>query len=85
MYLNTFEMDLKKISDKFIKNKVKEIILSLKNAKGLNEISQLKKIKASNIAYRIRINDYRLGFYYINNKIELSRLVHRKDIYKHFP
>jgi mRNA-degrading endonuclease RelE of RelBE toxin-antitoxin system len=31
------------------------------------------------------IGDYRIGFYYENNQIELVRVVKRNDIYKVFP
>jgi mRNA interferase RelE/StbE len=36
-------------------------------------------------AYRIRIGDYRLGFYYTENQIEIARFLKRNDIYKVFP
>lgn len=36
-------------------------------------------------AFRIRIKDYRLGFYLEKDTILISRLLNRKDIYKYFP
>lgn len=85
LFLHTFENDLKKINDKSLLNKLKNIIISIENANSLSEIENIMKIKGSKSAFRLRINDFRLGFYYENGIIELCRFVHRKDIYKLFP
>jgi len=45
----------------------------------------LKGGKKSKDAYRMRINKYRICFYYRNDKIELVRVLPRKDVYKVFP
>lgn len=84
-FLQSFEYDLKKIPDKSLKNKIKEIIILLQGSDKISVINKVKKIKGTSNAYRIRIGDYRLGFFYNDNIIELSRFVHRKDIYKLFP
>jgi mRNA-degrading endonuclease RelE of RelBE toxin-antitoxin system len=44
-----------------------------------------KKIKTHEAAYRIRIGNYRLGFFYEHHEVIFSRILHRKDIYKYFP
>ena len=85
LFLHTFENDLKKIYDKPLLKKLKNIIISIEEANSLSEIESVKKIKGSKSAFRIRINDFRLGFYYEEGTIELCRFVHRKDIYKLFP
>ena len=36
-------------------------------------------------AYRIRIGDYRLGIYYYEDTVTITRFVKREDIYKLFP
>ena len=36
-------------------------------------------------AYRIRIGDYRLGFYFEDNSIDIARFLKRDDIHKVFP
>lgn len=84
-FLHTFENDLKRVQDKLLLNKLKNLIISLENANSLSEIESVKKIKGSKSAFRIRINDFRLGFFYEEGTIELCRFVHRKDIYKLFP
>jgi mRNA interferase RelE/StbE len=36
-------------------------------------------------AFRIRVRDYRIGFYYENDIVELARFLHRGKIYKVLP
>lgn len=61
------------------------IITNLQQAKQLTQIKDCKKIKGSKAAYRIRLNQYRIGFFFENETIELVRVLGRKDIYKYFP
>jgi len=55
------------------------------SAEKLDELNQVKKLKSGDIFYRIKIQDYRVGFTYENNEITLVRFLHRKDIYQYFP
>lgn len=45
----------------------------------------LKKIAGFENYYRIKIQDYRVGFKKESNTIIFMRVKHRKDIYKVFP
>jgi mRNA-degrading endonuclease RelE of RelBE toxin-antitoxin system len=85
VFLQSFENDLKKVQDKSLLKKLKDTIINLENSKSLSEVANIKKIKGSHSAFRLRIKDYRLGLFYENGVIELCRFVHRKDIYKLFP
>ena len=60
------------------------IITNLQQAKQLTQIKDCKKIKGSKTAYRIRLNQYHIGFFFENETIELVRILGRKDIYKYF-
>ncbi|MDF0714912.1 plasmid stabilization protein [Muricauda sp. 334s03] len=84
-YHKSLEKDLRKINDKKIKQKLKPIILEMKEAKVLDELKSIKKLTGHPNAFRMRIGSYRLGFYYENNILILSRFVKRNDIYKLFP
>jgi mRNA interferase RelE/StbE len=78
--------DAKKINDKKLVEKIDALIRDLKEAESLLEIPNLKKLKGSSFAFRIRIGDYRLGLYqYSEGEILLMRLLKRNDIYKVFP
>jgi len=83
--LNSFIRDVKKIKDKQIKNKIKEIFNEIENSNALSEIKNLKKMSGYNDFYRIRLKDYRIGLYFSENTIYLVRILHRKEIYKFFP
>lgn len=61
------------------------IIIAIQNAGKLTELHSCKKLKGYKKAYRIRIGDYRIGFVFENNIIELVRVLARKDMYRYFP
>ena len=84
-FLAKFNKDLDKIDDKIIRQKILEIIEEIESVEKISGLSKLKKLSGFKSAYRIRIDDYRLGFFFENDVCELARIVHRKDIYKVFP
>jgi mRNA interferase RelE/StbE len=85
-YLPTFIKDLKRLksasSYSTIKNLVFTDILAVQN---LQEISNLKKLKGDDNAYRIRVGDYRIGFFLEDNIITFVRVLHRREFYRYFP
>lgn len=85
IYLESLVKDLKKIKDKKLLSSLSKVFISLEEIDDLFKISSVKKISGHPEAYRIRIGDYRLGFYYSDNKIEIARFLKRNDIYKVFP
>ena len=84
-FLSSFSKDLSKLSSPSIRKSVKNLIIKIENAKVLTEIPNVKKLTGYQTAYRIRLGDYRVGFFFEKNIIQLARIVHRKDIYKVFP
>ncbi len=80
-----FAKDLQAINDAKLKATVKEFILYLENATDFDVIPNIKRLKGFQNTYRYRMGDYRIGFYYENEQIELVRFVKRNDIYKVFP
>ncbi|WPP49284.1 type II toxin-antitoxin system RelE family toxin [Catalinimonas niigatensis] len=80
---STFEKE--KDKGQLLKQKIKQAILNIQQAQKLAEIKNVKKLKGSTNAYRIRIGDYRIGFYYLNKKVILARFKNRKELYQNFP
>lgn len=80
-----FEKDTNKISDKSILKKIASCIIDTQNAKSLNEVKNLKKLKGFDLEYRIKIGDYRIGLVIESKVVSFIRFLHRKDIYKFFP
>lgn len=85
-YLPSFIKDLKKIKKTAIYAEIRKLAFqTLPDCHNISEIKNLKKIKGHKNAYRIRIGDYRLGIFIDNEIITLSRVLHRKDVYRYFP
>jgi mRNA interferase RelE/StbE len=80
-----FEKDLKLIKDRSLLGKLKQIILTCKQAESFVELNNLKKMQGYDNFYRIRLGDYRVGIEFFENEIIFVRFLHRKDIYKFFP
>jgi mRNA interferase RelE/StbE len=81
----SFVKDTKKVKDKKVLSKLADTIEHLSTITKLSDIPNCKKLKGSSTAYRIRIGDYRAGFFYENGTIYFSRFIHRKEIYSMFP
>ncbi len=84
-FLAKFSKDIDQISVKSVKSNLVKLIEQLEAEENLNNIPNLKKLAGHKSAYRVRIGNYRVGFFYENNKIIFARIIHRKDIYKVFP
>jgi len=84
-FLAKFSKDLDKIKSKKLKASILEVIEHIEDAENLGMITNLKKLKGHSSAYRIRIGDYRMGFFVKEDKVLIARFVHRKDIYRLFP
>ncbi len=84
-FLSSFSKDINKLPSSEIRKSVKKLILRIETACTLSEIPQLKKLKGHQDAWRIRLGNYRIGFFFTNNIIQLARIVDRKDIYRVFP
>ena len=84
-FLKSFSKDLDIVSSKTIKNSLTKTIELIESANSLDQIPNIKKLKGHKSAFRVRIGDYRLGFFFESSTIILARFVHRKDIYKLFP
>lgn len=81
----TFEKDLRKIKSKPLDKKVALLIRELLAAESLTEIRNLKLLKGSDVHYRIRLGDYRVGLIVSGKTLILVRILHRKEIYRFFP
>ena len=60
-------------------------IAQVESGVDLGGLPNIKKLSGHVSAYRLRIGDYRVGFFIVDETVILARVVHRKDIYKVFP
>ena len=84
-FLKRFSKDLDDIKTKSVKQSVIRLIELMEAVDALDKIPNTKKLKGHKSAYRARVGDYRVGFFFENSTILLARFLHRKDIYKIFP
>jgi len=84
-FKKSFLRDLKRIKEARVKERLREIVETIENAKCLQDIGNLDKLKYGDHYYRIRIGDYRLGLILEDDTVILVRFLHRKDLYRYFP
>lgn len=80
----SFEKDTIKLPI-HIRQKIAAIIEDIHQATYLSDINNCKKLTGYKNAYRIRLGDYRIGFYFEDNTVELVRVLLRKEMYRYFP
>jgi len=85
VYTKTVIRDVRKVKDRKLMERIEKVIVEMKTATGVEELKQTKKMKGHPTAYRMRVGNYRLGFYLQNDTVELARFVKQNDIYKVFP
>ena len=85
-YLPTFIKDLKSLKSTSSYSTIKNLVFTdLLAVQDLKEISNLKKLKGDDNAYRIRVGDYRIGFFLEGDTITFARVLHRREFYRYFP
>jgi mRNA interferase RelE/StbE len=85
IFKQSLASDLKRVRNKSLLRKVRDVIEQIELAPSLNEIGDVRKISDSKVYYRIRIGDHRLGLRLESDTVTLIRFLHRKDIYRYFP
>ena len=80
----SFEKDSAKLP-LAVQMQLSKIIETIIKSEKPSEIPSCKKMTGYKNAYRIRLNRYRIGFFFQNQTVELVRVLDRKDIYKYFP
>jgi mRNA interferase RelE/StbE len=85
-YQPAFIKDLKALKSTPVFKRIMRLVFEeIPSFEGLDEISNLKRLKADEPAYRIRVGDYRIGFLVVGDTITFQRVLHRRDIYCYFP
>jgi mRNA-degrading endonuclease RelE of RelBE toxin-antitoxin system len=85
-YKPNFIKDLKALTSTPVYDSIKSLVFEeIPSYSSLDEISNVKKLKDADNAYRVRVGDYRIGFTFEEETITFVRVLHRKDIYRYFP
>jgi mRNA interferase RelE/StbE len=85
-YLPTFIKDLKALRGNPVYNPIHQLVFDeIPNMENLGEIPNIKKLKGYSNAYRLRVGNYRVGFFINDETLQFSRALHRREIYRYFP
>ena len=85
-YLPSFLKDLKRLRGSDAFNRIKAFAFDeIVTVSDIQAISGIKRLKGGDDAYRVRIGDYRVGFYVWGEVVVFARALHRREIYRHFP
>ena len=83
-YSKDFEKSLKKLSGKML-DSVRRVIVEVKEAENIKDITDCKKLVGYRSIYRIRIGDYRAIFLFhveiVNDSVKFKYLVSRGEAY----
>ena len=85
LFRESFWRDVKKIKDKKTRTRISDLVAAAEAAADLSEIKNVTKMEGTANAYRIRVGDFRVGFFLEKDAIEFVRCLARKDIYRYFP
>lgn len=85
LFEKKFLKDINALNNKNLKQRIEQIIIEIENATSFDNLNNCKKLKGHKSAYRIRIGEYRLGFFFENQTVIFTRFMHRKEIYRYFP
>jgi mRNA interferase RelE/StbE len=84
-FRSSFLKDIKRLSNKVLKDRIKATIIQIETAQALREIGNVKKLKGSQSYYRIRIGDYRIALICKEDTVTFVRCLHRREIYRYLP
>lgn len=85
-YLPSFLKDLKALKSTSSYSVIRKLAFeALPSCSSLQDIRNIKKLKASDNAYRLRVGDYRIGFFLEQETVIFARVLHRGKIYRFFP
>jgi len=76
---------LKKLKDRNILRRVRDVIQMVEDADDLQSIPNVKKLAGATNAYRIRVGRYRVGFFLEPGEVVFVRCLPRRDLYRFFP
>lgn len=61
-----------------IQQRISEIIEQIEEAKNIRGIDSCKKLTGYKTAYRIKLETYRIGFFFEKGVVELTTVLHRR-------
>lgn len=80
-----FLKDLRDLTDNSFLIYIESLVKALKSSDSLRSFKECKKLKGSDIHYRFKFRNLRIGVSFKEGKIKFIRAFHGKEIYRFFP
>ena len=84
-FKRTFLKEIKNLKNNSLKLAIAQCIIQVEKAENIDKIKSIKKLVGYRNYYRIRIGEYRIGLKIEYPVVYFVTVLHRKDIYSHFP
>ncbi len=84
-YRKRFLKELAKIPTS-TRSKIEKFVFDiLPNADSIHDIGVIEQMKGYPSFYKVRFGSYRIGLRIEKYEVVFERVLHRRDIYRHFP
>ena len=85
-YLPSFIKDLQALRGVPEERRIRKLVFDeIQSVTALEQLPGLKRLQGYRNAYRLRVGEYRIGFFFDGQRIIFARALNRKDIYRFFP
>lgn len=85
-FRKSFRRDLKSLKkNREMLDRIRKKIEDVEEADALEDLPSIKKLSGGDDFYRIRVDDYRIGFAVEDGMVVFVRCLHRREIYRYFP
>lgn len=86
IYRKRFIKDMKALQGSPVYETIHDLVFArIPSLNDLAELDGVVKLKGSTNAYRVRVGDYRIGFFWDGEVLKFARVLHRREIYRKFP
>lgn len=84
-FTNDFLKQLQALRDRKLADAVARVIDEVEAASSIREVRNVKKLKGHRSAYRIRVGDFRIGLFVLEDSVLFAAVLPRRDVYRKFP
>ena len=84
-FTSSFTRDLRRLRNAALRARVEHIIEEMERAPEIAAVAGAARLKGVGQHYRIRVGEYRIGLSMEGDTAVVTRFLHRRDIYRHFP
>lgn len=83
--MRSFARDVRAVRDKPLLKRLNDILIGISKAGRLSDLTGVAPMSGHPGYYRPRVGDHRIGFFMNDDVVMITRFLHRREIYRHFP